>query len=527
MGARSARPEDSEERRGLDAARASKRILSARTTSLGQDFLKPLAPLVGFALYQFWTFAFFFAGGPHGAAYGDDVTMTCVRAGSLVTLCAALAIACVSSRAMRLSAGPAALVLCAATLTACVPLSPHASSSTAVGLLCLVAVITAQGIGTAVIALTWVRALRLLPERLTLIGMLFIGLMDVGLFLATHSREAMATSLLYACPLCSIALGILGTKGGDGKTPEEDVTAQARRRLLPFFACWTVIGSTFGLMASLTDHSDSADRVFPWMVLFALMLLTALCVVVLGKGRARRNGDDAAKSGGGTIESEPPGRARVMHASPSAPLFTIAVIAALLVSLAALPHVDIPTIDADVARDLSAFICNTFIELFTLFLFAEYSRKEGIPADLAFSIGGAGRSAGAALGSVVGASFGKVALSASNGTSTVVLVIASQVVIAFALWLAIAPKRAQPREEQRWQSPISTRCHALATTYLLTEREEEVMVLLCKGRSIERIQAELGIAKGTATAHAHHIYQKLGIHSRQELLDMVDNRRQK
>jgi DNA-binding CsgD family transcriptional regulator len=54
----------------------------------------------------------------------------------------------------------------------------------------------------------------------------------------------------------------------------------------------------------------------------------------------------------------------------------------------------------------------------------------------------------------------------------------------------------------------------------LTAREEEVMLFLAQGRSIPHISRRLQVAEGTIRTHVKHIYQKLGIHSKQELLDM-------
>lgn len=58
--------------------------------------------------------------------------------------------------------------------------------------------------------------------------------------------------------------------------------------------------------------------------------------------------------------------------------------------------------------------------------------------------------------------------------------------------------------------------------YELTQRETEVMRLLAVGRSLPYVQSELCIAEGTARSHAHNIYRKLDVHSRQELIDLVE-----
>lgn len=57
--------------------------------------------------------------------------------------------------------------------------------------------------------------------------------------------------------------------------------------------------------------------------------------------------------------------------------------------------------------------------------------------------------------------------------------------------------------------------------YNLTNREMDVLVLLYQGRSIPFIQQELYIAEGTATTHVRHIYQKLGVHTRQEFITCI------
>lgn len=53
----------------------------------------------------------------------------------------------------------------------------------------------------------------------------------------------------------------------------------------------------------------------------------------------------------------------------------------------------------------------------------------------------------------------------------------------------------------------------------LTPRETEVALLLLEGRSLRIVQEELFISEGTARTHTKRIYAKLGVHSKQELID--------
>ncbi len=67
-----------------------------------------------------------------------------------------------------------------------------------------------------------------------------------------------------------------------------------------------------------------------------------------------------------------------------------------------------------------------------------------------------------------------------------------------------------------------TQCARLARRCGVSDRELEVMVLTAKGRSSARIAEDLGVAPATVNTHVHHIYQKLGVHSRQELMDLIE-----
>ena len=69
-----------------------------------------------------------------------------------------------------------------------------------------------------------------------------------------------------------------------------------------------------------------------------------------------------------------------------------------------------------------------------------------------------------------------------------------------------------------------TAIERLAERHRLTPREVEVFMLLAQGRSIPYIRDELIISRETAATHAKHIYAKLGVHSRQELIDLVQKR---
>jgi DNA-binding CsgD family transcriptional regulator len=83
---------------------------------------------------------------------------------------------------------------------------------------------------------------------------------------------------------------------------------------------------------------------------------------------------------------------------------------------------------------------------------------------------------------------------------------------------------AAPEESQPFKTGIWTkRINALSAECGLSPKETEVLFLLAKGRNAEYIQNELVVSRHTAKAHIYHIYQKTGVHSRQDLINMLEN----
>lgn len=64
-------------------------------------------------------------------------------------------------------------------------------------------------------------------------------------------------------------------------------------------------------------------------------------------------------------------------------------------------------------------------------------------------------------------------------------------------------------------------CQELALIHGLTPREAEILGLIAMGRSAKYIADELLISLNTTRTHVKHVYEKLNIHSKQELIDLV------
>ena len=67
------------------------------------------------------------------------------------------------------------------------------------------------------------------------------------------------------------------------------------------------------------------------------------------------------------------------------------------------------------------------------------------------------------------------------------------------------------------------RCRAVSEQHGLSERQYEVLMLVAQGRNAKYIEQTLTISLSTAQTHIRNIYRKTGVHSRQELLNLIEN----
>ena len=71
--------------------------------------------------------------------------------------------------------------------------------------------------------------------------------------------------------------------------------------------------------------------------------------------------------------------------------------------------------------------------------------------------------------------------------------------------------------------PVNSIPQSFASTYKLTSREMEVINLFSQGYSLAKVSRELYISLGTAQSHIKSVYRKLDIHSKDELISLIDS----
>lgn len=77
-------------------------------------------------------------------------------------------------------------------------------------------------------------------------------------------------------------------------------------------------------------------------------------------------------------------------------------------------------------------------------------------------------------------------------------------------------------ELAREKSRLGIRCHEIAQEGGLTKKEEEILLLLFRQYRPETIADELCVEVSTVRTHIKHIHTKLDVHSRKELMALID-----
>lgn len=66
------------------------------------------------------------------------------------------------------------------------------------------------------------------------------------------------------------------------------------------------------------------------------------------------------------------------------------------------------------------------------------------------------------------------------------------------------------------------RCRALAEQAQLTPRESDMLRCLAQGRSTQYMAERFTLSENTVKSHVRNVYQKLGVHSKQDVIDIVN-----
>lgn len=153
----------------------------------------------------------------------------------------------------------------------------------------------------------------------------------------------------------------------------------------------------------------------------------------------------------------------------------------------------------------------------------------------ALSVAGWGQGVGS-FGTILGATLGVWSNHLFEDNQAALTVVSGVLLVLFVGYAIIGLKRFSFAETVQGVTPVATdvkvesseeqfaaRCQEIADCCKLTPREREVFEMLARGRNREYIQEKLVVSRNTVKAHVKHVYAKLGIHSHQELIDLVES----
>lgn len=127
-------------------------------------------------------------------------------------------------------------------------------------------------------------------------------------------------------------------------------------------------------------------------------------------------------------------------------------------------------------------------------------------------------------------------LLATNALEAVLAPLAIMAIVGFSVVSAVlVPKRyldqiisicdaqEKTQEETRKSGSWRDRCEAVSAQYGLSAREKDVFILLVHNHDSSYISKKLVVSYYTVRAHTRNIYTKTGVHSRQELINLVED----
>ncbi|MGV8083416.1 MAG: response regulator transcription factor [Coriobacteriia bacterium] len=164
-------------------------------------------------------------------------------------------------------------------------------------------------------------------------------------------------------------------------------------------------------------------------------------------------------------------------------------------------------------------------------IYAEIVHRLEIPASTVFGWGCFANDSGVVLGllaqgSLIQAPVIQPYLSVISVVAVLLLVCGSSLVLrertVETLWGLIENQTVPLSRRGKGQGADRQQCATLIVSGKLTEREIEIFNLLAAGRNTDYIRRTLGLSPNTVRSHTARIYSKLGVHSHQDLIDLVE-----
>jgi DNA-binding CsgD family transcriptional regulator len=350
------------------------------------------------------------------------------------------------------------------------------------------------GLGTSILILGWGEAYGELGIERSSVGtagsVVMAGVLSIAIRMIPV--RAVTVGLIVALPLLS-AVMLIRIRAFCG-APGSRLAAfglELRRWMRSIMAVMAVYGLAFGLLAGLVYGSiniQTKNIIDFETILGALVILLGYLLF-------------PKKTSGGDINYK------------------------LVLLMISIGFMLIPLFEAATVAAATIFASVRMLDLMTWALFSSVSFNNDGTAVRIFGLGRAFIYGGVASG--LAASF---ALTAYTDLGDAVIVSVALVML-FLIMLAATLLLRQPSKPLAAPPPTNAKARSeagageyawvagLAAEKKLSQRQGDILVLLLQGRNIPYISRRLLLSNGTVKSHVRSMYQSLGVHSRQELID--------
>ena len=171
-------------------------------------------------------------------------------------------------------------------------------------------------------------------------------------------------------------------------------------------------------------------------------------------------------------------------------------------------------------------VVDVVVEILCWVLLADRARTQSTPAFLVFLLGRGAVEAGMMTGQLIGwASYGQLVPFAISGTCLLMVALGFLMKDPDTVLVFEAPtQKERDAVEEITGAPIGERLGQVAEACGLTQREREIFELWATGHGSKYIQETCSISASTVKTHVRHIYEKCGVHSRAEIIDLLERR---
>lgn len=184
----------------------------------------------------------------------------------------------------------------------------------------------------------------------------------------------------------------------------------------------------------------------------------------------------------------------------------------------------------------------SLLSLGVMFYCLQFSRQQGVPLLLVYGVFGFCLYAPGLLGMAIAKAAVLIFGSSKLAMSTMLLAIAAACAI-LAILIMRHRKNYEPTQQTNSSAEgrkgaevpasqirvadesqrLGMSCASLASHFDLTAREEEILEMLAHGRNVPFIAETLSLSSHTVRGYVKSIYARTNVHSRQELIDLVEH----